>query len=74
MNMLENRLLESPNIGQEVKQELGRNLGWNGEQEGKTDENGTWELRSREFCEGMVTGHVIRWLLYLAFFYFGKST
>lgn len=28
-------------LGQKMKQELGRKLGWNGEQEGKTGENGT---------------------------------
>lgn len=41
-----NRILGTPNtIGQEVKQEPGEKLGWNGEQEGNTGENGTWELR-----------------------------
>lgn len=53
VNTVENRILGNSNIGQEVKQEPGRKLGWNGEQEGKTHENGAWDL-SGEVCEGMV--------------------
>lgn len=56
-----NRILRMPNIiGPEVKWEPGGKLGWFGEQEGKAGENRVWELRTGEFCEGVVTDHMAR--------------
>lgn len=46
-------------IEQEVKQKPGRFLGGHGEQEGKTGENGAWELGG-ELCEGVGIGHTAR--------------